>query len=65
MQDDAARSAASPLAAAVADGKPNAQIAAELHLTVPTVKGYISTILAKTATTNRVQLALVVQAAHL
>ncbi|GAA0429757.1 DNA-binding response regulator [Actinoplanes capillaceus] len=51
------------VAAAVADGKSNAEIAADLHLTVPTVKGYISTILAKTATSNRVQLALMVQAA--
>jgi DNA-binding NarL/FixJ family response regulator len=52
------------VADAVADGKPNAEIAAVLSLTVPTVKGYISTILAKTATQNRVQLALLVQTAN-
>ncbi|MEU4396584.1 response regulator transcription factor [Kribbella sp. NPDC023855] len=53
----------SQVATAVADGKSNAEIAAGLHLTVPTVKGYISTILTKTATQNRVQLALLVQTA--
>ncbi|MFG2053389.1 response regulator [Micromonospora sp. NPDC048930] len=53
------------VATAVADGKSNAEIAADLNLTVPTVKGYISTILSKTATQNRVQLALTVQAANL
>ncbi|MEU7803151.1 response regulator transcription factor [Micromonospora arborensis] len=53
------------VAAAVADGKSNAEIAAALTLTVPTVKGYISAILSKTASNNRVQLALIVQAAGL
>ncbi|MEV1321432.1 response regulator transcription factor [Micromonospora arborensis] len=53
------------VAAAVADGKSNAEIAAALTLTVPTVKGYISAILSKTASNNRVQLALIVQAAEL
>lgn len=52
------------VATAVADGKSNAEIAAALTLTVPTVKGYISTILSKTASNNRVQLALIVQAAR-
>lgn len=51
------------VATAVGDGKSNAEIAAALSLTVPTVKGYISTILGKTACNNRVQLALIVQAA--
>ena len=53
------------VATAVGNGKTNAEIAADLALTVPTVKGYISTILSKTASDNRVQLALIVQAAHL
>jgi DNA-binding NarL/FixJ family response regulator len=53
------------VATAVADGKSNAEIATALTLTVPTVKGYISTILSKTASNNRVQLALIVQAASL
>jgi DNA-binding NarL/FixJ family response regulator len=52
------------VATAVSDGKSNAEIAAILELTVPTIKGYISTILTKTATQNRVQLALLVQAAN-
>lgn len=53
------------VATAVADGKSNAEIAVDLTLTVPTVKGYISTIFSKTASDNRVQLALIVQAAQL
>ncbi|WP_327041209.1 response regulator transcription factor [Micromonospora ureilytica] len=53
------------VATAVADGKSNAEIAAALTLTVATVKGYISAILSKTASNNRVQLALIVQAADL
>ncbi|MEV0154312.1 response regulator transcription factor [Micromonospora sp. NPDC050686] len=53
------------VAMAIADGKSNVEIAADLTLTVPTVKGYISTILGKTASNNRVQLALIVQAAGL
>lgn len=51
------------VASAVAAGKSNAEIAADLTLTIPTVKGYISTIFSKTAATSRVQLALIVQAA--
>lgn len=53
------------VATAVADGKSNAQIAADLTLTIPTVKSYISTIFSKTASNSRVQLALIVQAASL
>jgi DNA-binding NarL/FixJ family response regulator len=53
------------VATAVADGKSNAQIAADLTLTVPTVKSYLSTIFSKTASDSRVQLALIVQAASL
>jgi DNA-binding NarL/FixJ family response regulator len=51
------------VATAVADGKSNAEIAADLTLTIPTVKSYLSTIFSKTAANSRVQLALIVQAA--
>jgi len=47
-------------ALAVAQGKPNAVIAAELHMSVGTVKGSLSRILTKAGLDNRVQLALVV-----
>lgn len=43
------------VATAVADGKPNAQLAAALTLTIPTVKSYLSPILSKTATSSRMQ----------
>lgn len=48
------------VAEAVGQGKANADIAAELHMSVGTVKGYISRVLTKTGLENRVQLALVV-----
>jgi DNA-binding NarL/FixJ family response regulator len=48
------------VALAVGQGKPNAVIAAELHMSIGTVKGYISRILTKASLDNRVQLALVV-----
>ncbi|MEV4115664.1 response regulator transcription factor [Nonomuraea sp. NPDC049695] len=48
------------VALAVGQGKPNAVIARELHMSVGTVKGYISRILTKAGLDNRVQLALVV-----
>nr|WP_262845370.1 response regulator transcription factor [Sphaerisporangium corydalis] len=48
------------VALAVGQGKPNAVIAGELHVSVGTVKGYISRILTKAALDNRVQLALIV-----
>ncbi|MFI6602419.1 response regulator [Nonomuraea sp. NPDC050536] len=48
------------VAVAVGQGRANADIAAELHMSVGTVKGYISRILTKTGLDNRVQLALVV-----
>ncbi|WP_433441026.1 response regulator [Nonomuraea sp. CA-141351] len=48
------------VALAVGQGKPNAVIADELHMSVGTVKGYISRILTKAGLDNRVQLALVV-----
>ncbi|MEW9534003.1 response regulator [Microbispora sp. NPDC049125] len=47
------------VAAAVGRGRANADIAAELHISVGTVKSYISRILAKTDLDNRVQLALI------
>jgi DNA-binding NarL/FixJ family response regulator len=53
------------VAEAVAQGKSNAAIAAELHLSVGTVKSRVSGVLAKLALDNRVQLALLVQSAQL
>ncbi len=53
------------VAQAVAEGKPNAEIATSLALTVPTIKSYISDILSKTTTSNRVQLAVLVHTAKL
>lgn len=47
------------VAAAVGRGASNADIAAELHMSVGTVKSYISRILTKTGLDNRVQLALI------
>ncbi|MBV1949534.1 response regulator transcription factor [Streptomyces sp. BV129] len=48
------------VAVAVGQGKTNAEIAAELYLSVPTVKTHVSRILAKLDLNNRVQIALVV-----
>ncbi len=53
------------VALAVGQGKPNAVIAGELHMSVGTVKGYISRILTKADLDNRVQLALIVHDAGL
>ncbi|NJP93913.1 response regulator transcription factor [Nonomuraea sp. FMUSA5-5] len=53
------------VALAVAQGKPNAVIAGDLHMSVGTVKGYISRILTKAGLDNRVQLALIVHDAGL
>ena len=52
------------IAYAVAQGKPNAAIAAELHLSLATVKGHVSALLTKLALDNRVQIALMVQDAQ-
>ena len=49
------------VALAVAAGKPNAEIAAELYMSVPTVKAHVSHILTKLGLDNRTQIAL---AAH-
>lgn len=48
------------VAVSVARGLPNAEIAATLFMSVPTVKAHISHILAKLDLTNRTQLALLV-----
>ncbi|MGO4956748.1 response regulator transcription factor [Luteococcus sp. Sow4_B9] len=48
------------VADALADGLANAEIASQLHLSLPTVKAHVSSILAKLGAENRVQAALVV-----
>jgi DNA-binding CsgD family transcriptional regulator len=45
---------------AVVEGKTNAQIAAELYLSIPTVKAHLCHILTKLEQNNRVQIALLV-----
>jgi DNA-binding NarL/FixJ family response regulator len=52
------------IAVAVAEGKANAAIAAELHLSVATVKSHVSAVLSKLGLDNRVQIALLVQDAR-
>lgn len=49
------------VATAVGRGLSNAEIATELHLSVPTVKGHVSRLFEKLETTNRVQIALCVR----
>jgi DNA-binding NarL/FixJ family response regulator len=51
------------VAFAVGQGQGNAEIAATLHLSVATVKGHVSRLLDKLEVDNRVQIALLVQAA--
>ncbi|GII82523.1 DNA-binding response regulator [Sphaerisporangium siamense] len=46
------------VAAAVGRGKSNAEIAAELYMSVPTVKTHVSRILTRLGLNNRVQIAL-------
>jgi DNA-binding NarL/FixJ family response regulator len=53
------------VALAVGRGLSNAQIAAELYLSVPTVKAHVSRLFDKLAVTNRVQIALCVHDAGL
>jgi len=49
------------VALAVGQGRANAEIAAELHMSVATVKAHVSRLLAKLDVDNRVQIALLVQ----
>jgi DNA-binding NarL/FixJ family response regulator len=49
------------VALAVGQGRANAEIAAELHVSVATVKAHVSRLLAKLDVDNRVQIALLVQ----
>jgi DNA-binding NarL/FixJ family response regulator len=51
------------VAVAVGQGHANADIAAELHMSVATVKAHVSRLLAKLEADNRVQIALLVQEA--
>ena len=53
------------VALAVGRGLSNAEIAAELHLSVPTVKAHVSRLFEKLGTTNRVQIAICVHDAGL
>ncbi|MEU6623271.1 response regulator transcription factor [Streptomyces litmocidini] len=53
------------VAVAVGRGRSNAEIAAELYMSVPTVKTHVSRILAKLGLNNRVQIALLVHDAGL
>jgi DNA-binding NarL/FixJ family response regulator len=52
------------VAAAVGEGRPNADIARDLHMSVATVKAHVSRLLLKLEVENRVQIALLVQAAR-
>ena len=52
------------VALAVGRGQANAEIAAALHLSVPTVKAHVSRLLDKLEVDNRVQIALLVQSAE-
>jgi DNA-binding NarL/FixJ family response regulator len=45
----------------VGEGKSNADIAAEVFMSVATVKAHVSRLLAKLEVDNRVQIALLVQ----
>jgi DNA-binding NarL/FixJ family response regulator len=49
------------VALAVGEGRSNAQIASDLHMSVATVKAHVSRLLAKLEVSNRVQIALLVQ----
>ena len=52
------------VALAVGRGASNADIAADLHMSVATVKAHVSRLLAKLEVDNRVQIALLVQSAE-
>jgi DNA-binding NarL/FixJ family response regulator len=49
------------IALAIGEGRSNAEVAARLYLSVPTVKSHVSAIFGKLGVTNRVQVALLVQ----
>jgi DNA-binding NarL/FixJ family response regulator len=53
------------VARAVGEGKTNAEIAAELYMSVATVKAHVTRLLSKLEVQNRVQIALVVNDAYL
>ncbi|WP_330172823.1 response regulator transcription factor [Streptomyces sp. NBC_01498] len=53
------------VALAVGRGRSNAEISAELYMSVPTVKAHVSRVLAKLGLNNRVQIALLVHDADL
>ena len=53
------------VAIAVGEGKVNAEIAAELYLSVATIKAHVSRLMTKLEATNRVQLAVRVHDAGL
>ena len=53
------------VATAIAGGANNADIADQLHLSVPTVKTYVSRVLDRLQADNRVQIAICVQQAEL
>jgi DNA-binding NarL/FixJ family response regulator len=52
------------IASAIAQGKSNAAIASDLHLSIATVKSHVSAMLAKLQLDSRVQIALLVQDAE-
>ncbi len=53
------------VAEAIGQGKSNADIAAELYMSVATVKAHVTRVLSKLDADNRVQIALLVQDARL
>jgi DNA-binding NarL/FixJ family response regulator len=53
------------VAQAIGQGKSNADIAAELYMSVATVKAHVTRVLSKLDADNRVQIALLVQDARL
>ncbi|MEU4164111.1 response regulator transcription factor [Actinoplanes sp. NPDC026670] len=52
------------VAEAVATGRSNAEIGAELHMSIPTVKAYVSRLLDKLGCSNRVQIAILIHEAR-
>jgi DNA-binding NarL/FixJ family response regulator len=52
------------VAEAVATGRSNAEISTELHMSLPTVKAYVSRVLDKLGCANRVQIAILIHEAR-